>query len=88
MISLLAASIFAADYYALSETGTVKEIRKEFKTNSALATQVFGDSKETFLMLVLKNSRDYKIVSECINGGCSPDAQTTEKKDSFSCTWQ
>lgn len=80
MISLLAASIFAADYYALSETGTVKEIRKEFKTNSALATQVFGDSKETFLMLVLKNSRDYKIVSECINGGCSPDAQTTENK--------
>lgn len=80
MISLLAGSIFAADYYALSETGTVKEIRKEFKTNSALPTQVFGDTKETFLMLVLKNSRDYKIVSECINGGCSPDAQTTENK--------
>lgn len=80
MISLLAGSIFAADYYALSETGTVKEIRKEFKNNSALPNQVFGDTKETFLMMVLKNSRDYKIVSECINGGCSPDAETTEKK--------
>lgn len=86
-IFLLAALIPAAmyakdnvDYELLAKQGTEAEIRQAFKENRNLSTQVFGTSRETFLMLALKNDRDIDIISLCLEKESNPSAKTKEGK--------
>lgn len=64
------------DYETLAKTGTNEEIVQAFKVNQSLNRQVFGDNKETFLILVLKEKRDATIISTCINRGCEVNIKT------------
>lgn len=54
------------DYEQLAKTGSTKEIKNALKKDKLLKNQVFGDNRETFYMLVLKNSRELEIVKYCI----------------------
>ena len=59
------------NYYRLAQVGTKEEIIEAFKKNPNLSKQTFGDLKENFLMLALKNDRDLSIIKTITNGGCS-----------------
>jgi len=61
-------------YTGLAEKGSEKEIREAFYTYPALARTRFGENKETFLMLLLKNDREWSEVGRAVYEGCSIDA--------------
>ncbi|MCR5317435.1 MAG: ankyrin repeat domain-containing protein [Treponema sp.] len=61
-------------YIGLAEKGSEKEIREAFYTYPALARTRFGENKETFLMLLLKNDREWSEVGRAVYEGCSIDA--------------
>lgn len=61
-------------YTELAATGSEKEIREAFYTYPALARTRFGENKETFLMLLLKNDREWSEVGRAVYEGCSIDA--------------
>lgn len=84
---LLAAMIPAAmhakdtvDYEKLARQGSEEEIRQAFKENRDLYMQVFGEERETFLMLALKNDRDIGIINLCLEKESNPNAKTKEGK--------
>ncbi len=62
------ASLYArkVDYEDLAKNGEYKEIKKEFRKTRSLNVRKFGKNKETFLMMVLSNDREYKIVKLCL----------------------
>ena len=69
LAALIPAAMYAkdnVDYELLAKQGTEAEIRQAFKENRNLSTQVFGTSRETFLMLALKNDRDIDIIRLCL----------------------
>jgi len=61
-------------YTELASNGSEKEIREAFYTYPGLARTRFGENKETFLMLLLKNDREWSEVGRAIYEGCSIDA--------------
>ena len=83
LAALIPAAMYAkdnVDYELLAKQGTEAEIRQAFKENRNLSTQVFGTSRETFLMLALKNDRDIDIISLCLEKESNPSAKTKEGK--------
>lgn len=83
LAALIPAAMYAkdnVDYELLAKQGTEAEIRQAFKENRNLSTQVFGTSRETFLMLALKNDRDIDIINLCLEKESNPSAKTKEGK--------
>ena len=69
------ARISLEKYYTdLAANGSEKQIREAFYTYPALARTRFGENKETFLMLLLKNDREWSEVGRAVYEGCSIDA--------------
>lgn len=66
VLPVSAAKKAPTDYNKLSATGTESEIQSAFKTDRSMFTKTFGDNKETFLMMCLKNDRNYSIINLCI----------------------
>ena len=57
------------DNYAwLAREGSLQDIQDAYEENKkAFTTYVFGEERETFLMLVLKNDREYDIIRFCLD---------------------
>ena len=56
------------DYEWLSRAGTLDDIEDAYELNKKIFTSyVYGTERETFLMLVLKNDRDYSIIKFCLD---------------------
>lgn len=74
--------IFAQDinYEDIAANATAQEIQRLFNNNSSLKKQTFGENKETFLMLALKNNRSQDVISACILAGSNVMAKTKDKK--------
>lgn len=74
--------IFAQDinYEDIASNATTQEIQRLFNNNSSLKKQTFGENKETFLMLALKNNRSKDVISACILAGSNVKAKTKDKK--------
>ncbi len=74
--------IFAQDinYEDIAANATTQEIQRLFYNNSSLKKQTFGENKETFLMLALKNNRSKDVISACILAGSNVKAKTKDKK--------
>ena len=64
------------DYEFLAENGNLQEIKAAFKSNSQLNSATFGQLKENFLMLVLKNKRPSDIVEFVLQ---SDECDVTQK---------
>ena len=74
--------IFAQDinYEDIASNATAQEIQRLFNNNSSLKKQTFGENKETFLMLAIKNNRSQDVISACILAGSNVMAKTKDKK--------
>lgn len=74
--------IFAQDinYEDIAANATTQEIQRLFNNNSSLKKQTFGENKETFLMLALRNNRSKDVISACILAGSNVKAKTKDKK--------
>lgn len=74
--------IFAQDinYEDIASNATAQEIQRLFNNNSSLKKQTFGENKETFLMLAVKNNRSQDVISACILAGSNVMAKTKDKK--------
>ncbi len=68
------------DYYRLAQIGSREEIISAFKQNPKLGAQTFGEEKETFLMLALKNNRELPVVKTILYGDSSVLAQNSQNK--------
>ena len=80
---MLAIPLFAkdtTDYFALATNGSSGEISTALKKNANLKVQVFGDNRETFLMLVLKADRSLEIVNILLKADCSPTDKAKDKR--------
>ena len=83
LAALIPAAMYAkddVDYELLAKQGTEAEIRQAFKENRNLSMQVFGNNRETFLMLALKNNRDIGIINLCLEKESNPNAKSKEGK--------
>ncbi len=79
-LSIFAKSNTTIDYEQLAEAGSIDEVKTAFKENKVLALQVFGQERETFLMLTLKNDRDIAIIRLCIENDSNIKAKSKTKK--------
>ena len=51
----------------LAAIGSLEDIQDVYENNKkAFTTYVYGEDRETFLMLVLKNNRDWQIIKFCV----------------------
>ncbi|MCR5080587.1 MAG: ankyrin repeat domain-containing protein [Treponema sp.] len=85
LLFILTASIFAksndpVDYIETAKTGSVENIKDAFRKNRKLPDQVFGDNRETFLMLCLENNRGYNIIKLCIDYESDTRATAKDKR--------
>lgn len=84
LLTLFALPAFSAkddtDYELLAQVGTFEEIETALKRNSSLKGQVFGQDRETFMMLCLKANRSAKIIDLCLKAECNVNAKTKSKK--------
>lgn len=82
LMIFISMQIFAQDinYEDIATNATAQEIQRLFNNNSSLKKQTFGENKETFLMLALKNNRSQDVISACILAGSNVMAKTKDKK--------
>lgn len=58
----------AYKYEWLARVGSLGDIQDAYENNKkAFTAYIYGEQNETFLMLVLKNNRDYDIIRFCVD---------------------
>lgn len=85
LLFILTASLFAksndtVDYIELAKTGSVENVKEAFRKNRKLPDQVFGDNRETFLMLCLQNNRGLNVIKLCIDYESDTKAVAKDKR--------
>ncbi len=83
LLILISAPLFAVDlntYIELAQSGNISEIESAFKEIPELKNQTFGDNKETFLIIALKNNRPLDIITLLIKYDCKVKAKTKDKR--------
>lgn len=85
LLFILGSSLFAkskepVDYIDVAKTGSVETIKDAFRKNRKLPDQVFGDNRETFLMLCLQNNRGLNVIKLCIDYESDTKATAKDKR--------
>lgn len=83
LFTLLTTSLFAVDlnsYIELAQSGTAMDIQDAFKKSPELRNQTFGDNKETFLIIAIKNNRPVEIISLLVKAGCKVKTKSKDNR--------